>query len=89
MNNFKYEYIVNNAGRRVTVAYQFEDSADGFDGIKYATAECSKRDAFVKKIGRDVASGRLNTHGGTFVDAKTLGSNRYADIRKYLETVVK
>ena len=49
----------NNAG--TTIAAKIDA---GLNGILYTKARCSKRDNFCKKIGREIAAGRLNCNKG-------------------------
>ena len=74
-----------NTGRTFTVAYMYDDENEC---IRVAKAECSKRDRFVKKIGRDVSFGRLVATGGMPIKFSDIGSTRYSDISKFVQNNV-
>lgn len=76
----RFVYTVSN-GRRTTVAYVYDDSNSA---IKLDYAECSDKDQFVKKIGRDIAFGRLVTNGGISVPFSVIGGSTYNDIAKFV-----
>ena len=77
----KFVYAVNDSNRRVTVAYQYDDANQC---IRAAKAECSKRDRFEKRIGREVSFGRLAYHGGTVVPFSSLGGTSYKDVAAWV-----
>ncbi len=56
-NETRFVYVRQNK-RPVTIAYRFNDERGV---VEYNYALCGKRDNFSKKIGRAVATGRLNT----------------------------
>lgn len=78
--NVKFVYC-EDQGRRVTVAYYYDDENEC---IRTAKAECSKRDRFVKRIGREVSCGRLAFHGGTRVSFHDLGGSSYKNVAKWI-----
>ncbi len=80
-DNVRFVYVTQPNGRKTTVAYQYDDANSR---IKLATAQCSKRDQFVKKIGRNVAFGRLATKGGLSVSFKEIGGEKYGQIAQYV-----
>lgn len=80
-NTVRFVYATNSGGRRVTVAYQYDDANQA---IRVAAAQCSKRDQFVKKIGRDISFGRLTAKGGTSIPFSTMGGFTYAHVAKYV-----
>lgn len=45
----------------LTIAFREIPLANGNKSVSIATARCSRNDVFNKKIGRNVAEGRLNT----------------------------
>lgn len=55
MDDVRYVYV-RNITRPVTIAYMFDDKDEQ---IVYNFAECSKKDQFIKSVGRAVATGRL------------------------------
>ena len=77
----KFVYAVNDSNRRVTVAYQYDDANQC---IRAAKAECSKRDRFEKRIGRQIAFGRLAAYGGTVVLFSLLGGTSYKDVAAWV-----
>lgn len=77
----RFVYTTNAKGRKVTAAYNYND-AEG--GIYIATAECSRKDQFVKRIGRDVAFGRLVSKGGKFVPFAQIGGSKYGQIAEFV-----
>lgn len=79
--NVRFVYTINRSGRKVTTAYMYDDS---INAIRLAKAECSKRDQFVKKIGRDVSFGRLISKGGSVVNYDTIGGSTYGHIARYI-----
>jgi hypothetical protein len=84
----RFVYVNNSAGRRVTVAYQYDDQKRS---INFATAQCSKRDQFVKKIGRDVAFGRLSAHGGARLTWEAIADNgapNYSQIAGFVNAAI-
>ena len=86
MDRVRFVYTVNKNGRRVTMAYKHLDQEQG---IMVSSAECSKKDRFVKKYGRSVAGGRLNSKsGGVFIDYNSIGGTRYHDVAQYLSNNV-
>ena len=72
-------------GRRSTIAYTYDDAAQC---IRFGVAQCSHKDQFVKKIGRDIAFGRLVKGGGVEVPYSSLPSTSYSDIARYFSTSV-
>ena len=70
-----------NTGRTFTVAYMYDDENEC---IRVAKAECSKRDRFVKKIGRDVSFGRLVATGGTAIPFSVIGGTTYGHIARFI-----
>lgn len=84
--NIRFVYTTGRSGRKATIAYMYDDSANA---IRYAVAECSTRDRFVKKIGRDVASGRLVSGRGANVASYSLvGGTKYGEVAKFLVSTV-
>ena len=81
----KFVYVESN-NRRTTVAYTYDDPNKA---IRVAKAECSKRDRFVKKIGREIASGRLLHHGGTVVSYDAIGGSSYKQVAEYIRNNVE
>lgn len=75
----------NMNGRRSTIAYTYDDAAKC---IRFGVAQCSHKDQFVKKIGRDIAFGRLVKGGGVVVPYSSLPSTSYSDIARYFSTSV-
>lgn len=56
-NGVRFVYVRDgDAVRDVTAAYRFNDAERR---IEFATAECSERDQFCKKIGRSISYARL------------------------------
>lgn len=80
-SEIRFVYAKNKSGRHVTVGYVYDDNDNV---IRISKAECSKRDQFVKKIGRAIVSGRLTTHGGTAIPYGTIGGTKYGQIASYL-----
>ena len=74
-------YLNNSRGRRVTVAYNYEDASEA---VRFAAAQCSSKDRFEKRIGRDVAVGRL-LKKGKLVSFNTIGSTKYRDVAKFFQ----
>lgn len=71
----RFIYLESNlSGRKITVAYLYDDENKC---IRYAVAECSHRDRFVKDIGRRVAAGRLLSYGGDAVSFDEIGGSGY------------
>ena len=79
--NVRFVYSTNKAGRKVTAAYMYDDANNA---IRLATAQCSKRDQFVKKIGRDVSFGRLISKGGAVIHYDTIGGTTYGHVARYI-----
>lgn len=77
----KFVYTETKDKRRATVAYTYDDTTQS---IRVAKAECSKRDRFVKKLGREISSGRLVHHGGLQVSYDTIGGSSYSDIATFI-----
>lgn len=81
MKTVRFVYTTNAKGRKVTTAYFYDDAAGG---ISLASAECSAKDQFVKRIGRDVAFGRLVAKSPKFVPFTEIGGDRYGQIAEYV-----
>lgn len=79
--NVRFVYTINKSGRKVTTAYMYDDA---INAIRLAKAECSKRDQFVKKIGRDVSFGRLISKGGAVIPYDTIGGTTYGHVARYI-----
>lgn len=82
----KFIYVTKPDSRRVTVAYTYDDVNNS---IRVAKAECSKRDQFVKKLGREISSGRLISHGGTSVPYSKIGGSSYKQVAEYIRNNVE
>ena len=85
-DNVRFVYVTNGRGRMTTVAYQYNDAAKC---IHVATSECSPRDRFVKKIGRDIAFNRLvaGKHTASIGFAE-IGGDRYSQIAQHVASNV-
>lgn len=79
--NVRFVYATNKSGRKVTAAYLYDDASAS---IRVATAQCSKRDRFVKKIGRDVSFGRLISKGGKQVAYSSIGGSSYGEVARFI-----
>jgi hypothetical protein len=77
----RFVYITDDQGRKITVAYIYNDAESV---IRYASAKCSKRDQFVKKIGREIAFGRLVAKGGQAIPYEVIGGTKYGQIAAYI-----
>jgi hypothetical protein len=77
----RFVYITDDQGRKITVAYIYNDAESV---IRYASAKCSKRDQFVKKIGREIAFGRLTAKGGQAIPYEVIGGTKYGQIAAYI-----
>ncbi len=77
----KFIYVNSSKDRRATVAYVYDDS---IQAVRVAKAQCSKRDQFIKKVGREISSGRLTHHGGTVVKYETIGGSSYKQVAEYI-----
>lgn len=55
MSKVYYQHLRTELKRPTTIAYRYGD-----DSVYYALAECGPKDQFCRKIGRDIATGRLN-----------------------------
>lgn len=56
------EHTIQNPEKRYTVVYNLEyDSVGNVNGLKYAVARTAPRDNFSRKLGRTIATGRLNS----------------------------
>lgn len=72
--------------QRVTVAYSYDNE---HNMVRFAAAKCSKRDRFVKRIGRDIAVGRLTVKGGIGVSFDEIGGTSYRDIARFVSSNIK
>lgn len=80
----RFVYVTNKTGRKTTVAYQYNDEQKH---VFMATAECSPRDRFVKKIGRDIAFNRLAGSGvGIAVSYSAMGGSKYGDVARWVSS---
>ena len=75
----RFVYTTAN-GRRTTVAYIYDDAAKC---IRYGVAQCSAKDQFEKRVGRDVAFGRLVKTGGATVNYDSIADTKYSTIAAY------
>jgi xanthine dehydrogenase molybdopterin-binding subunit B len=56
------DHIIQNSEKRYTVVYNIEyDTTGKLSGLKYAVARTAPRDNFSRKLGRTIATGRLNS----------------------------
>lgn len=56
------DHIIQNSEKRYTVVYNIEyDDIGNLCGLKYAVARTAPRDNFSRKLGRTIATGRLNS----------------------------
>lgn len=80
-----------NDGKGFTIAFRADPDTNT---IVFAKAQCSERDNFSKRIGRDVAEGRLNAHKriGAIagdIDVKNLNPGEVAKLLLNHPTVVR
>jgi hypothetical protein len=68
-------------GRKATVAYYYNDEDAT---VRIEGAACSKKDQFVKKIGRAIAAGRLAATGGTMIPYSTIGGTTYKEVAGFI-----
>lgn len=68
-----FHHIRTGLKRPTTVAYRVNGTQ-----VVYNYAQCSDKDHFCKKVGRDVSSGRLSKGEGKFINFTT--APRHADI---------
>lgn len=55
-------HIIQNPEKRYTVVYEIDQDRYGnLSGLKYAVARTAPRDNFSRKLGRTIATGRLNS----------------------------
>jgi len=68
---------------RVTVVGKRIDD----DKFAFAVSKCSKKDAFVRKIGRSIAEGRLNK--GKFFKILTVNDDERVKIKDFVAVAMK
>lgn len=72
-----------------TIAFRYRTSTlTETEYVDYSVAHCNPRDRFVKKLGRDIAEGRMLKNIKTkSVEVAQIGSGKYADVVDYIKTV--
>lgn len=78
INNFFY---YRNKRYRVTIAYRRNENGV----VEYGASFCRNTDRFVKKIGRQIAVGRMNTYFSSIEDAPTERWMLHEEILSHLE----
>ena len=69
-------FYIRDVSHQTTVAYKIVHHTQNRISILYAAAFCSPKDQFTKKLGRTIATGRLDknpTKGDTLLSFKNIG----------------
>ena len=76
MRMLDVEHIIQNPEKRYTVAYKIDyDTYGRLSGLAYAVARTNPRDNFSRKMGRTIATGRLNSDRPNNVKRVPLNGN--------------
>ena len=77
----RFIYINSKDGRRNTIAYVYDDPNSQ---IKWAVAQCSEKDQFIKATGRLKASARLTSpRTSNTMPFSGMGGSKYNDITTF------
>jgi len=86
----RFVYATAANGRKTTVAYVYDDADQS---LVVAASQCSAKDQFVKRIGREVAFNRLRNDRGVRIGYTAIGSTAYSNVARYIaeniDSVVK
>ena len=90
------EHTIQNPEKRYTVVYTIDyDTTGKLSGLKYAVARTAPRDNFSRKLGRTIATGRLNSDKPTNVKRIPLTGNvpttgkEWQSLENELKTIVE